>query len=48
MSGIDKAAIVWTIAIVIFGISIASVGDQLQATKSMDQEIYLEQKITIV
>ena len=41
MAAIDKAAIAWTIAIVVVGVAIASVGDQLQvstAPQSMEQE----------
>jgi plastocyanin len=45
MTSVDKAAVIWTIAIVVIGVSIALLGDQLQATKSMDQEISLEQRI---
>ena len=45
MTSVDKAAVIWTMAIVVIGVSIALLGDQLQATKSMDQEISLEQRI---
>jgi len=46
MTSVDKAAVIWTMAIVVIGVSIALLGDQLQATKSMDQEISLEQRIS--
>ena len=45
MTSIDKAAMVWTIAIVIFGVAIASVGAQLQApsvTQAMEREAAIE------
>jgi len=46
MTSVDKAAVIWTMAIVVIGVGIALLGDQLQATKSMDQEISLEQRIS--
>ncbi len=45
MTSVDKAAVIWTMAIVVIGVGIALLGGQLQATKSMDQEISLEQRI---
>ena len=45
MTAIDKAAIVWTIAIVIIGVAIASVGGQLQSpsvTQAMEREDSME------
>lgn len=47
MTAIDKAAIAWTIAIVIVGVAIASVGDQLQtpaATQATERETSMQPK----
>lgn len=45
MTAVDKAAIAWTIAIVVVGVAIATMGDQLQtpsASQSMEQAPSME------
>ena len=46
MTAIDKAAIIWTIAIVIVGVAIASVGDQLQtpSTQATERDTSMQPK----
>jgi len=47
MTAIDKAAIIWTIVIVIVGVAIASVGDQLQtpsATQTTERDTSMQPK----
>ncbi len=36
MTSVDKAAVVWTMAIVVIGVSIALLGDQLQSSTAPD------------
>ena len=46
MTAIDKAAIIWTIVIVIVGVAIASVGDQLQtpSTQATERDTSMQPK----
>ena len=47
MTAIDKAAIVWTIAIVVVGVAIASIGGQLQAPSATQSvESSMEPKVS--
>jgi len=48
MTAIDKAAIAWSIAIVVVGVAIAGKGDQLQSTsvtQAMEQQTSMEKAI---
>jgi len=48
MTSVDKAAVIWTMAIVVIGVGIALLGDQLQATsvtQAIEREASMEKAI---